>query len=312
VWDLATGENKGSINNGLPIRALGVSPDNKFVVAGDANNEICVWRLNPPTSKAEPDEWGYSEATEIEPLVILKGHDTWILCVRLTPDGRRAVSSSADGAVMVWELASGQLIHSLAGHTGLVRRVAITPDGQMCLTVSEDETVRLWDLRNGSCDYVYRSERSVFGVSAVRANGQFICATTGESLRHLRLRGRKLGEPIVTATRLFRFAPYLERQVETSEYDQALLQRGEILLGDYDSAITARCAWCGELFNVSASTIDTIQGIAKESQLDPEWSECLNYPAEVWREELLRDQCPTCGGPLRFNPFIVDSRHKTG
>lgn len=60
----------------------------------------------------------------------LKGHTGYVNAVAVTPDGRRAVSASADQTLRVWDLESGQTLRRLEGHAGRVRAVAITPDGR--------------------------------------------------------------------------------------------------------------------------------------------------------------------------------------
>jgi WD40 repeat protein len=38
----------------------------------------------------------------------LQGHTSWVAAVAVTPDGRRAISVSADKTLKVWELQSGR------------------------------------------------------------------------------------------------------------------------------------------------------------------------------------------------------------
>ena len=53
----------------------------------------------------------------------------------VTPDGRRAVSSSYDKTLWLWELGSGKTIRTLEGHTGIfVSAVAVTPDGRRAVS----------------------------------------------------------------------------------------------------------------------------------------------------------------------------------
>ena len=41
-----------------------------------------------------------------------------VTAVALTPDGNTAVSGSADNTLRVWDVATGELLHTLEGHTG--------------------------------------------------------------------------------------------------------------------------------------------------------------------------------------------------
>src|ERR1035441_1600637 len=69
--------------------------------------------------------------------------------VAVTPDGRRAVSASADDTLKVWELETGRELHTLAGHINDVNAVAVTPDGRRAVSASDDGTLKVWELETG-------------------------------------------------------------------------------------------------------------------------------------------------------------------
>jgi WD40 repeat protein/transcriptional regulator with XRE-family HTH domain len=82
-------------------------------------------------------------------LQILTGHGAGVSAVAVTPDGRAAVSASADYTLKVWDLASGQQRLTFAGHRSGVTAVAVTPDGQAAVSASLDYTLKVWDLASG-------------------------------------------------------------------------------------------------------------------------------------------------------------------
>lgn len=65
-------------------------------------------------------------------------------------DGRLLALGTQTGQTRIWEVATGQLLQTLAGHTGPVRAVAFRLDGQQLATGGADHTVRLWDLQSGA------------------------------------------------------------------------------------------------------------------------------------------------------------------
>ena len=63
---------------------------------------------------------------------------------RFSPDGETLVSSWSGGAVRLWRVSDGSLLHTLEGHNGGLCSLAFTPDGKTLTTASSDGTIRLW------------------------------------------------------------------------------------------------------------------------------------------------------------------------
>ncbi|MBN1428381.1 MAG: hypothetical protein JXB07_08350 [Anaerolineae bacterium] len=83
------------------------------------------------------------------------------LLVKWSPDGKHlAVAGGLDAAckidpfaegweenaVMVWDITTGDLLHTFLGHTGRVFSLAWSPDGHMLASGSADGTVIVWDV----------------------------------------------------------------------------------------------------------------------------------------------------------------------
>jgi WD40 repeat protein len=56
------------------------------------------------------------------------------------------VSASEDGTVKLWDVSSGELLHSLEAHSFLVRTAEFNGDGTMVVSASYDGTVKLWEV----------------------------------------------------------------------------------------------------------------------------------------------------------------------
>jgi WD40 repeat protein len=82
-------------------------------------------------------------------LAELPGHTAPVVKVAASKDGKRAVSTSLDGTVRVWDLERRSQTATLVGHQGRVPACAVSPDGHRALTGGDDGTVRLWDLDSG-------------------------------------------------------------------------------------------------------------------------------------------------------------------
>ncbi|NMF65714.1 trypsin-like peptidase domain-containing protein [Brasilonema octagenarum] len=69
--------------------------------------------------------------------------------VAISPDGRTLASGSWDDTIKIWNLATGQLIRTLAGHSYSVNSVAISADGRTLASGSFDKTIKIWNLATG-------------------------------------------------------------------------------------------------------------------------------------------------------------------
>ncbi|TDC77992.1 serine/threonine-protein kinase, partial [Actinomadura sp. 7K507] len=77
------------------------------------------------------------------------------LPLRLSADGRLAVSGEADGTVRLWTSNDARCLMTLPGHSGLVRSVAVSADGTRAISAGDDEMVLLWDLAQGRPAHTY-------------------------------------------------------------------------------------------------------------------------------------------------------------
>ncbi|MCG7852084.1 MAG: DUF4062 domain-containing protein [Methanosarcinaceae archaeon] len=69
-----------------------------------------------------------------------------ILSVAVTSDGCRALSGHMDKTIKVWDIETGVEIDTLKGHSDWVNSVAVTPDGRLAVSGSGDKTIMVWDI----------------------------------------------------------------------------------------------------------------------------------------------------------------------
>jgi WD40 repeat protein len=80
---------------------------------------------------------------------MLTGHTLFVNEVAFSPDGTLLASGSADGAIKLWAVATGQLLQTLTYHTSSVNSMAFSPDGTYLASGSGDKTVVLWTVDEG-------------------------------------------------------------------------------------------------------------------------------------------------------------------
>jgi WD40 repeat protein len=81
----------------------------------------------------------------------LHGHITWVRSVSFSLDGTRLASASGDQTAKLWNVITGDCLHTLVGHTNPVQSVAFHPAGHWLASGSWDQTVKLWDTATGNC-----------------------------------------------------------------------------------------------------------------------------------------------------------------
>jgi hypothetical protein len=129
-------------------------------------------------AKLEEQRWAYlyerirTSRASAALVRTLEGHTDMVQCVAITPDGRLAVSASADGTLTVWDLNAGHALHTLQGHTGPVQSVAVTPDGRLAVSASDDRTLKVWDLNAGHALHTLHGHTDWVGSVAVTPDGR--------------------------------------------------------------------------------------------------------------------------------------------
>jgi hypothetical protein len=100
--------------------------------------------------------------------------------VAFSPDGSRIASASRDQTVKVWDVGTGQQVHTLTGHSGVVWKVAFSPDGSRIASCGDDRKVRVWDAATGEEVLTLKGPAGpIFGV-AFSPDGSRIAAASPE------------------------------------------------------------------------------------------------------------------------------------
>ena len=76
-------------------------------------------------------------------------HGDAVRALAFSPNGQLAISTSDDGLLILWEVASGREVRRFVGHRGVVYTCAFSPDGRWVLSSAADHTLKLWEITTG-------------------------------------------------------------------------------------------------------------------------------------------------------------------
>ena len=74
------------------------------------------------------------------------GHEGGVTCAVVSHDSTRAVTSSEDGTIIVWDMAEGAVLNEWSTHQGLgVKPLALSPDSR-CLVSAGGNALGVWGI----------------------------------------------------------------------------------------------------------------------------------------------------------------------
>jgi hypothetical protein len=176
VWEVATGKLQKRIHTRAErAYALAFLPDGKLAVAGGRpgqEGDVRIFDVNGP-GKTGPDALVLDGVNDHKVMVKqLLDTDDSVLCLAVSPDGKRIASGGCDRTVRVWEYPSGKLEQAIENHADWVLGVTFAPDNKHLLTCSRDKTAKVWDLAAKESVLTFpEHQNAVFGVG-VKADGK--------------------------------------------------------------------------------------------------------------------------------------------
>lgn len=137
LWNIEDGSLKKIVTEFLDrVVAIDYSPDGQLIATGGGpateNGEVKLF--NPDGNHVRTIEAAHSDT---------------VFGVAFSPDNSKLATCAADKFVKIWEVASGNLVHSLEGHTHHVMDVGWKNDGKLLASASADNSIKIWDTEKG-------------------------------------------------------------------------------------------------------------------------------------------------------------------
>lgn len=125
---------------GLPLRApIRYSGSSPFELSPDGDDVYYVFDTN---------SIGLSSYKTLD-FRTLGSHDSPVLALALSSDGRFLASGAEDGTIKIWDIMGWKLTRTLVGHQLAIKSLAFSQGGNVLASGSMDKTVRLWNTETG-------------------------------------------------------------------------------------------------------------------------------------------------------------------
>ena len=132
------------------IWSIVFSPDGRTLATASGDGTIRLWDAATGRPRGEPLTATIRRSLAPRHNMPLTGHTGYINSVVYSPDGQTLASAGKDGAIRLWDAATGRPRgEPLTGHTFWINSVVYSPDGQTLASAGEDRTIRLWDVATG-------------------------------------------------------------------------------------------------------------------------------------------------------------------
>ncbi|MCR9291367.1 MAG: hypothetical protein NXI32_01530 [bacterium] len=135
----------------------------------------------------------------------LQGHNDTVYCASLSPDGKWLASGSYDRSVLLWDMASRQLVREFQGHNGAIYDLDFDPSSSVLATASGDQTIKLWNVLSGDrLDTLGQPEGEMLCVRFSQDGDFIFAAGTDRQIRKWQLVSRE--KPAINPMLVARFA----------------------------------------------------------------------------------------------------------
>jgi WD40 repeat protein len=161
IWHVGTGQNLLNIKaHEGHIMGLVFTIDSKKLISSSFDRDIKVWDVSNGICLKS---WQSSAS---------------IYRIALSPDGLTLACTSECGAILLWDVITGQLLRKLLGHSAAVMDVAFHPQGNMLASGSYDSTLKLWDLTTNECINTLTGHSQIIFSVAFNASGTQVVSSS--------------------------------------------------------------------------------------------------------------------------------------
>ena len=141
--------------------------------------EVSSTSLAPTTTKYNLTEQAENEIFKVQQSIQAHALEITGLCLFTNA---HVVSSSKDKMLKVWDVASGQCLHTLTGHTDVITGIAKLSNNRV-ISSSADNTLKVWDMSSGECVKTLSGHQGKVRCVAILSNNQVISGSDDYELK---------------------------------------------------------------------------------------------------------------------------------
>jgi WD40 repeat protein/type II secretory pathway predicted ATPase ExeA len=176
LWDFSTGEvvrQFGTLDlentegHTGTVDGVAFNSDASLLLSGGWDRRLILWDVNSGAKLRE-----------------LTGHAAEIYTVDISPDDRYAASADKVGAIILWDLETGEEVRRFRrGHasTTAINHLTFSPDGASLLTSGDDQQIVLWDVATGEVLRKYEGHDNRVNTVEFSPDGSLIASTSWDT-----------------------------------------------------------------------------------------------------------------------------------
>ena len=180
VWNAADGKLQKRLHTRSErAYALAFLSDGKLAVAGSRPGQEGDVRVYDLSAKPVKSADGVDTLDGVNDPKVLVKHlidtEDSILCLAVSPDGKKLAAGGCDRAIRVWDIsggtASAKLEQTIENHADWVLGVAMTADGKYLVSASRDKTSKVWDLKAKESVMTFPDHQNTVFAVGLKADG---------------------------------------------------------------------------------------------------------------------------------------------
>ncbi|MBV8995065.1 MAG: WD40 repeat domain-containing protein, partial [Pseudonocardiales bacterium] len=201
IWDLATGATRHILTGHIGmVSALLVAPDGSWLVSVNVRGQVHIW--NPTTgtllrrftghtlrlsavAMAPDGSWLASAGQGMQ----IEAHDPATATTPILVQ-RKTLQSLADGPdwpgsinsanyrhqILIRDVDTGTVRHTLISRTGWVRTLAVAPDGSWLASADNGGLIQIWDMDTGTIRHILTGHTGSVRALVVAPNGSWLAS----------------------------------------------------------------------------------------------------------------------------------------